>query len=90
MRECFVGETFVQKFKVTFDDDTGQTVDSGEFEITVNGEITQSGILAVDTDGRTMSFRFRPTEAGIHEIKLTWRVGDDVWVQPFLMKVITA
>jgi hypothetical protein len=88
MRQCYVGESFIQKFAVSFEDDTGQTVDSGDFEIWLDGELIQSGTLGIDTTGRILSFRFNPRTAGLMEIKLSWRVGDDVWRQPFLMKVV--
>lgn len=88
MRQCYVGESFVQEFAVSFDDDTGQTVDSGDFEIYLNGELIQSGALSVDSTGRVLSFRFNPTQAGQMEIWITWRVGQDIWRQPFLVKVI--
>jgi len=88
MRQCYTGESFIQQFSVTFDDDTGQTVDSGTFEVWLNGELLQSGSLGVDSTGRLLSFRFNPTVSGLMEIKLTWRVGDDVWKQPFLIKVV--
>lgn len=87
MKECYVGESFVQKFQVTFDEDTGQTVDSGEFQIYLGDELQQSGTLAIDTTGRILSFRFTPLKVGMMEIKLSWRVGNDVWKQPFLIKV---
>lgn len=88
MRQCYTGESFIQQFSVTFDDDTGQTVDSGTFEVWLNGELIQSGSLGVDATGRLLSFRFSPTVSGLMEIKVTWRVGDDVWKQPFLIKVV--
>lgn len=88
MRQCYTGESFIQQFSVTFDDDTGQTVDSGTFEVWLNDELIQSGSLGVDGTGRLLSFRFSPTVSGLMEIKLIWRVGDDVWKQPFLIKVV--
>lgn len=87
MKECYVGESFEQRFQVTFDDDTGQVVDSGEFEVYLDGELMQSGVLGIDATGRILSFRFTPLKEGVTEIKLTWRVGNDVWKQPFLIGV---
>jgi len=75
---------------VSFDDDDGQTVDSGDFEIYKDGELLQSGALSVDSTGRVLSFRFNATTEGQLEIVITWRVGQDVWKQPFLMKVVRA
>jgi len=88
MRQCYTGESFVQRFSVSFDEDTGQTVDSGEFEVYLDSELLYSGTLSIDGTGRILSFRFSPTVSGLMEIKLTWRVGDDVWRQPYLMKVV--
>ena len=87
MKQCYIGESFLQRFQVTFDDDTGQVVDSGDFEIYLDGELLQSGTLAIDETGRILSFRFTPDRIGMMEIKLTWRVGNDIWRQPFLIEV---
>lgn len=88
MKQCYVGESFVQRFSVSFDDDTGQRVESGEFEVYLNDTVVASGALSIDQTGRLLSFRFTPRQEGTMEIRLTWRVGDDVWRQPFLMKVV--
>lgn len=87
MKECYVGESFPQKFKISLDSDSTATVDSGEFEVWLGNELMQSGTLALDGDGHTVSFRFIATKPGVHEIKLKWRIGQDHWAQPFLMKV---
>ncbi len=87
MKECFVGESFPQKFVITLDSDSEVRVDSGEFEVYLDDILMQSGTLAIDEDGHTVSFRFSATAPGVHEIRLTWRIGDDLWKQPFLMRV---
>jgi len=87
MQECYVGESFPLKFKIKLDADETATVDSGQFEVWLGDELMQSGTLALDQDGHTVSFRFIATKPGVHEIRLTWRIGQDHWAQPFLMKV---
>lgn len=87
MKECFVGESFPQKFRIALDSDSSMSVDSGQFEVWLGDELMQSGTLAIDEDGHTVSFRFIASEPGVHEIRLKWRIGQDHWAQPFLMKV---
>ena len=88
MKQCYVGESFIQSFKIVKDSDATATVDAGNFEVRLDGEIVQAGTLAIAEDGHTVSFRFNSNKAGMHEIIISWRMGQDAWTEPFLMKVI--
>ena len=88
METAYLGESFEQPFRITNVKDPTVTASAATFKVIQNGEIVQSGALAVKEDGITWSFRFRPTEAGINEIQIEYRLADDVWIEKFLVNVV--
>lgn len=90
MDKAYLGESFEQTFTIYDARDETRTIDSATFTVTLNGTIVQSGALAIKPDGHTASFRFVAEHVGTHTITITWRMGDDNWVKPFLIEVVQA
>lgn len=88
MDTAYLGEEFEQSFRITNKKDATVLASSATFQIIVNGQIMQSGALSVKEDGVTWSFRFTASTPGVNEIVITYRMGDDTWIEKFLMNVI--
>lgn len=88
MQRCYAGESFELDFVIRDCKDADRAVDSGSFEVYgPEGEMLQSGILAIDSDGHTATMRFSPMVVGMHRIIVSWRMGQDAWKQPHLIQV---
>lgn len=87
MHTAYTGETFEQSFKIYDARDKDRRIDSATYEVEVNGETVQSGAMTIEEDGHIAKFRFNAETVGIHTIKVTWRIGSDIWKMPFLMEV---
>ena len=90
MDTAYLGESFEQSFKITNKKDSTVLASSATFQIVVDGQIKQSGALAVKEDGITWSFRFIASTLGVNEIRITYTMGDDTWIEPFLINVVAA
>jgi len=88
MERAYLGESFIQVFDMFDADDKTRRVDSATFKVVVNGETVQEGSLSMDDSGHVGSFRFVADHVGVHQITVTYRMGDDVWRTPFLMEVL--
>lgn len=89
MHTAYLGESFELSFTMTDPSDADRTVDSASYRVIASdGEtILQAGTMGIDADGHTLRFRFNATEIGTCTIEVTWSMGLDRWVQPFLMSV---
>lgn len=89
METAYLGESFEQPFRITNVKDPTVTASAATFKVIQNGEIVQSGALAVKEDGITWSFRFVASAVGVNEIQIEYTMGDDRWIEKFLINVVS-
>jgi len=88
MEKAYLGESYEQEFRIRNKKDSTVVASSATFKIVVNGQIKQSGALAQKPDGVTWSFRFIASTAGLNEIIIEYRMGDDTWIEKFWVDVV--
>lgn len=90
MQQAYLGEAFEQEFEIYDARDRSRRIDSGTFEVIVDGDTVSSGSLTIGTMAtNTASFRFNADHEGVNKIILSWMMGQDAWTQVFLINVVS-
>lgn len=87
MQRAYLGESFEQSFRISDPRDPEREIDSATYRIIKidDGTIADAGIMSVE--GREVKFRFNAVYPGVMRIEVTWQMGQDKYMQPFLMSV---
>lgn len=80
MQDAYVGDRFPVSFTVKDTTDPDRKVSSAIFTVYVNGAVVQAGDMAIGEDN-LISFRFEATRVGVHDIAVTWTMGNDRWTE---------
>lgn len=84
MERAYVGESFVLSFDIHDARDASRTVDAADWTVRM-GDYEETGTC--DVDGNTATFRFFADRAGIHDIIISYRMGQDAWKARFKISV---
>lgn len=85
MDSAFKGESFELRFELTDSRDPERTPDTATYITRVNGAIVDSGAMTIQ--GTIASFRFEASQAGMHEVEVSWTMGLDKWKARHLLNV---
>lgn len=89
MERCYIGESFELRFYLGCRKDEDLSVNSATMtDYGPDGEaVTTDAAMSIGEDGHTASIRYTPSGVGMHRLVVTWRIGQDAWVQPNLLQV---
>ncbi len=85
MDKAYVGESFEVEFRICDPKDPDRTVDSANYVVTLDDAIVDAGKMSVD--GTVCRLRFNAESAGMHKIEVKYSMGQDRFVDVFLMSV---
>ena len=85
MQRAYVGESFEQSFTITDPKHPDRTVDSAQYVVYLGDAVADSGTMSVE--GNTARFRFNARTKGVHRIEVSYRMGQDHFIEKFLMSV---
>lgn len=85
MDTAFVGESFEIRFELTDSRDPERKPDTATYIVRIDGAVVSSGTMSLE--GNVASFRFEATQAGMHEIEVSWTMGLDKWKARHLLNV---
>lgn len=89
MEKAYIGESFEQRFRICDPRDPDRVVTDAQYLVHLGDDIIDTGRMSVSEDGHEASFRFRAEYEGMHRIEIRYGMGQDRFVDFFLMSVVS-
>ena len=81
-----VGEARTLEFNISDSRHEEFEISQAFFRVSLDSDLIDSGLMNVD--GKTISFRFAPSKAGIYKIMIQYTIGVDIMKDRYDIEVI--